>query len=74
MRRKDTLPKRKVTQPPKAEFRYPGRPLHELVKEYDQRASDEAWEGNTKEADRLQSIANEYRERLANGELYEVGH
>lgn len=46
-------------------------PLSDLVKKYDRLASDAAWEDNPKEADRLQSIADGYRKRLEEGELYE---
>jgi hypothetical protein len=42
------------------------------MREADKLASDLAWRGFKEEADIAQKKADEYRERIANGELYEV--
>lgn len=69
------LPQPPARRIPKSEqYRIPGTPLETLVKDYDRKASDAEWGGNIEEANRLQSIANEYRKRIADGELYEVDH
>ena len=53
-------------------FREPGRPLGDLVREYDRKASDASWAGDIGEADRYTALANDCRNRLQAGELYEV--
>ena len=47
------------------------RPLSELVKETEDAAVEAAWEGDTEQADRLMSQVEDYRERIALGEIYE---
>jgi hypothetical protein len=50
----------------------PGPSLESLVKKHDQIASDAAWEGDNAKADFHQKQADNYRERLASGEIWEV--
>lgn len=69
------IKKRKSLPPPQLAndpYKLPGRPLEELLREFDRKASDAAWEGDYAESRRLQSIADEYRARIKAGELYEV--
>lgn len=53
-------------------YKLPGRPIGELLREFDRKASDAAWVGDDEEAKRCQQIADGYRARLEAGELYEV--
>lgn len=71
IKKRSTLPKPKGRGRPSGEFRTPGRALQDLVKEHDKAASDLAWDGRIAEADQHQAKANEYRERIMNGELWE---
>lgn len=50
----------------------PGPSLESLVREHDKLASDAAWEGDFAKADYHQEQADSYRQRLANGEIWEV--
>lgn len=54
------------------EFKPPGRPLEALIKEHDRLASDYDWQGEPDKAAFHQDIANRFRQRLADGELYDV--
>lgn len=57
-----------------SDFRLPGRPLYELLRETRKQASDAHWEGNHKEGARLDLEANQIAARIEAGELYEVDH
>lgn len=53
-------------------YQPPGRALSELVKEHDQLASDAAWMGYTATCDHHTALANSYRKRMEDGELWET--
>ena len=50
----------------------PGPSIESLIKEYDKLASDANWEGDFFSGDAYQKKADDYRKRLADGELWEV--
>lgn len=74
IRKRTSIPKQ--DRKPRAQafdpYTTPGIPIENLIKKYDKEASDAAWEGDDKQAERSQKLANHYRERLADGELYEI--
>ncbi len=47
------------------------RPLADVLKETERRASDAEWDGNTTLAERLETVAHRLRQRLAAGEEWE---
>ena len=53
-------------------YKLPGKPLSEVLRHYDREASDAAWSGATEKAERYTARANDVRNRLQAGELYEV--
>lgn len=55
-------------------YRLPGKPLENIVKALDKKASDAAWVGDETEAARCEALALVYRARIEAGELYEVDH
>jgi hypothetical protein len=53
-------------------YELPGRPLVDILKEYDKQASDAAWAEKHDEAAIWQAKAATLRVRIEAGELYEV--
>lgn len=47
------------------------RPLADLLKETERRASDAEWDGDTTLAERFNAVAHRLRERIAAGEEWE---
>lgn len=72
IKKRRNLPAKHSNRLPGDAYKTPGVPLQDLVKKHDRLASDKAWEGNVLEADRHQALADQYRERIANGELWET--
>ena len=77
LKKRTNLPSLKATKAsflPSAKPSLPGKPLSELVKEYDNLASDAAWNGQLELAEDYQKLADSYRKRLLDGELWEIDH
>lgn len=70
----------KLPVPPKPrpksddEFKLPGRPLEDLLKEARLRQSDAEWVEDYETASIAVEQAEDYERRIAAGELYEVDH
>lgn len=74
IKKRKTLPPINVQRSRDVPFRIPGVPLEQLLKQADKDASDAAWDGDWVAAARYTKQADEYRARIAAGELYEVSH
>lgn len=72
IKKRTNIPKAEPTVNVWSEYNQPGRPIELLIKEHDRLASDAAWDGDNVRAKHHEDIANRFRERLAEGELYDV--
>lgn len=72
IKRRSNLPP--VAKPPQGDypFRQPGKPLVEIYRAICNAASNAAWDGNREEADKLEKQAAIIKQRIDDGELYEV--